>query len=521
MQMLVFTSVTVLAQEKIIQLKQSLPLVQQNCNLEETVINSIPGKRIVYNVSQPSLIHFPADNNLSGTSVIIAPGGALQILSIDNEGVDVARYLNKQGVDAFVLKYSLLRTHEDPFSELQENFFSSETKRDSMISEIIPYAMSDGLNAIAYVRENAADLRLNPNRIGFMGFSAGGTVAMSVAYNCNEVNRPNYIAAVYPWIGAIKGTVPDANTPAFIAVSNDDHLKLVPHTLEIFNEWNNANQPVELHVFGKGGHGFGLDKNYNPTDGWIEQFVAWLGAEGFLWPEDTNGYFANFTYKDYLKMQESQQELLKTDWGNLNRYGEENTKQLEKSVSKRIIFYGNSITDNWARFDEDFFEKNNFIGRGIGGQTTSQMLVRFRQDVVNLKPEAFVILAGTNDIAENTGPISIENIMGNIVSMVEIAKANQIKSILCSVLPVYQYSWNKEIEPVDKIKELNRMIKQYAADNNIPYVDYYSVFVTPNGGFDEKYSPDGVHPNLEGYKIMERIISTAIVNAKLRQSVDY
>ena len=111
--------------------------------------------------------------------------------------------------------------------------------------------------------------------------------------------------------------------------------------------------------------------------------------------------------------------------------------------------------------------------------------------------------------------------MGNIVSMVEIAKANQIKSILCSVLPVYQYSWNKEIEPVDKIKELNRMIKQYAADNNIPYVDYYSVFVTPNGGFDEKYSPDGVHPNLEGYKIMERIISTAIVNAKLRQSVDY
>jgi len=390
-----------------------------------------------------------------------------------------------------------------------------------MISEIIPYAMRDGLNAISYVRENAADFRLNPNRIGFMGFSAGGTVAMSVAYNCNEENRPNYIAAVYPWIGEIKGTVPDAKTPAFIAVSNDDHLKLVPHSLEIFKKWNIANQPVELHVFGKGGHGFGLDKNYNPTDGWIEQFVDWLGAEGFLWPEETKGYFANFTYKDYLKMQESQQELLKTDWGNLTRYCDENNKQTEKSKNKGIVFYGNSITDNWVRFDEDFFEKNIFIGRGIGGQTTSQMLVRFRQDVVNLKPEAFVILAGTNDIAENTGPISIENIFGNIVSMVEIAKANNIKSILCSVLPVYQYSWNKEIEPVDKIKELNRMIKQYAADNNIPYVDYYSVFVTQDGGFDEKYSPDGVHPNLEGYKLMERIISKALVNAKLRQSVDY
>ena len=520
-QLLALTLATALAQEKVIPLEQSMPVSPKISNLKETTIDINPDKRIVYNVIKPSLMHYPADNNLSGTSVIIAPGGALQILSIDNEGVEVAKYLNKKGIDAFVLKYSLYPTSKDPFTELNKNFFSGDARRDSMISEIIPYAMKDGLSAISYVRENAAELGLNPNRIGFMGFSAGGTVTMSVVYNCNDENRPNFIAAVYPWIGEIKGKVPEAKTPAFIAVANDDHLKLVPHSMEIYKKWNEAGQSVELHVFGKGGHGFGLDKNYNPTDEWNELFVNWLGSEGLLWPEKPQGYFANFSYIDYQKMQNSQQELLKTDWGNLTRYSADNDKLAEQSIKNSIVFYGNSITDNWIRFDNNFFQKNNFIDRGIGGQTTSQMLVRFREDVVNLNPSAVVILAGTNDIAENTGPISIENIFGNIVSMVEIAKTNNIKSILCSVHPVFQYSWNKTIEPVGKIKELNQMIKQYADDNNIPYVDYYSAFVDSKGGFPEKYSPDGVHPNLEGYKIMEKMVSEEIINAKLRQSIDY
>nr|WP_319999494.1 GDSL-type esterase/lipase family protein [uncultured Draconibacterium sp.] len=520
-QLIVFTFTTILAQEKIIQLEQSMPVSPKIENLKETTIDSNPAKRIVYNVTNPTLIHYPADNNLSGTSVIIAPGGALQILSIDNEGIEVAKYLNKQGIDAFVLKYSLYPTSKDPFTELNENFFSGDAKRDSMISEIIPYAMKDGLSAISYVRKNATELKLNPNRIGFMGFSAGGTVTMSVVYNCNDENRPNFIAAIYPWIGEIKGKVPEVKTPAFIAVANDDHLKLVPHSMEIYKKWNAAKQPTELHVFGKGGHGFGVDKNYNPTDEWINQFVSWLGGEGLLWPEKPQGFFSSMSYNDYQKMQDSQQELLKTDWGGLKRYSGDNVKVKDEGKKNSIVFYGNSITDFWIRADNDFFQKNNFIDRGISGQTTSQMLVRFREDVVQLNPSAVVILAGTNDIAENTGPISIENIFGNIVSMVEIAKANNIKSVLCSVHPVYQYSWNKKIEPVGKIKELNRLIKQYADANDIPYADYYSAFVDERGGIPDKYSQDGVHPNLAGYKLMEQIVSKEIIKAELRQKVEY
>ena len=445
-QAFMFNSKCIWAQEEVITLEQSIPMTPEISTLKETTINSNPNKRTVYNVTKPTLLYYPADENLSGTSVIIAPGGALQMLSIDSEGIEVAKYLNERGIDAFVLKYSLVTTNEDLFKELMENFFGSDSKRDSMISTIIPYAMKDGLNAISYVRENASDLQLNPDRIGFMGFSAGGTVTMSVVYNCNDENRPNFIAPIYPWVGEIKGKVPETKTPAFIAVSNDDNLKLVPHSMEIYKRWNDANQPVELHVFGKGGHGFGANRNYNPSDGWIKQFVDWLGGEGFLWPEKPQGYFANFTYKDYLKMQESQKEMLKTDWGNVSRYSNANTELLSKDIKNAVVFYGNSITDFWIKFNNDFFQKNQFVDRGISGQTTSQMLVRFREDVVNLKPSAVVILAGTNDIAENTGPISLENIFGNIITMVDIAKANNIKPFVCSILPAFQYSWKKDIK---------------------------------------------------------------------------
>jgi lysophospholipase L1-like esterase len=302
-------------------------------------------------------------------------------------------------------------------------------------------------------------------------------------------------------------------------VANDDHLKLVPQSMKIFSKWKEADQPVEFHIYGKGGHGFGADKNYNPTDGWLSAYVNWLGGEGMLWPENPQGYQSRLTYKDMLRMQTMQAEAMKTDWGNLGRYLKENQEVADKAMTQSVVFYGNSITENWKRFDKDFFEKNQFIGRGISGQTTSQMLVRFRQDVVNLKPDAVVILAGTNDIAENTGPISVENIAGNIISMAEIAKANGIKPIFCSVLPVFQYSWNKAIEPVEKIRKLNELLKKYAGDNNIPFVDYYTPFADEKGGFPQKYSPDGVHPNLEGYKIMEKLVSQELIKTKLRDNV--
>ena len=191
------------------------------------------------------------------------------------------------------------------------------------------------------------------------------------------------------------------------------------------------------------------------------------------------------------------------DWAKFDRYAQANDTV---SVRPKAVFMGDSITDNWAKKDKDFFNDNDFVGRGISGQVTSQMLVRFRQDVINLNPKYVVILAGTNDIALNNGPISLENILGNIISMCELAKLHKIKPILCSVLPAEQYRWRKELQPAGDIIKLNQMIKDYAKSERIPYVDYHSALTNDNGGLPEQYSGDGVHPNIDCYKVMEEII---------------
>ncbi len=205
-------------------------------------------------------------------------------------------------------------------------------------------------------------------------------------------------------------------------------------------------------------------------------------------------------------------EKLRKDWAFLKKYSDEN-KNLPAVApgEKRVVFMGNSITEFWKTVDGDFFARNkSFIDRGISGQTTPQMLVRFRNDVIDLKPAVVVILAGTNDIAGNTGPITIENIFGNIVSMVELARANNIKVILCSVLPVYEYPWSPGLEPAEKIVKLNSLLKSYSEKNKIVYVDYFSAMADGRKGMKAEYSPDGVHPNLQGYKIMDGLIEKAI-----------
>ena len=199
------------------------------------------------------------------------------------------------------------------------------------------------------------------------------------------------------------------------------------------------------------------------------------------------------------------------DWPNLKKYQKENTAlSIPSSDQKRIVFMGDSITEFWSVIDPDYFSVKSYINRGISGQTTPQMLIRFRTDVIALQPTAVVILAGINDIAGNTGPSSIEMIWDNIFSMVEIAQANNIKVILCSVLPAYDFPWKPNQEPIEKIKALNEIIKNYAAANNIVYVDYYSVMVDDRQGLKAKYSNDGVHPNKTGYQIMEPIVEKAI-----------
>ena len=204
------------------------------------------------------------------------------------------------------------------------------------------------------------------------------------------------------------------------------------------------------------------------------------------------------------------------DWARLGRYANAN-KELSVPAKKenRVVFMGNSITEGWVEIRPDFFNENGYIGRGIGGQTSYQFVVRFRPDVINLRPKLVVINAGTNDVAENTGPFDLQTTFGNIVSMVELAKANKIKVILTSVLPAAKFSWNKGItDAPDKIEALNALIKEYAKKHKIPYVDYYTPMVTgPERALNPAYSKDGVHPTAEGYEVMEALIKPVIDKA--------
>ncbi|MDP4131802.1 MAG: SGNH/GDSL hydrolase family protein [Bacteroidota bacterium] len=199
------------------------------------------------------------------------------------------------------------------------------------------------------------------------------------------------------------------------------------------------------------------------------------------------------------------------DWPGFARYRDAN-EALKSSPAPgdRVVFMGNSITDAWINASPEFFEKNHYVDRGISGQTSPQMLVRFRADVISLKPKAVLLLCGTNDIAGNTGPSTLEMIEDNIMSMAELAKANKIKMILCSVLPAYQYPWKPEIEPVEKITALNQWIKEYAEKNKFAYLDYYSSLVDDRKGMKSIYSKDGVHPNEAGYQVMEKLAEPLI-----------
>ncbi len=189
-----------------------------------------------------------------------------------------------------------------------------------------------------------------------------------------------------------------------------------------------------------------------------------------------------------------------------NRMPEYGYNKAAKSRRVEAVLMGNSITDNWAKFDPDFFAQNNFVGRGISGQVTAQMLSRFQADVIALNPKMVIIMAGTNDIAMNNGYIAHEHILQNIQSMVELAKYHRIKPVLCSCLPAAEFKWRKNLTPAQDIKRLNEMIEAYAKANKIKYIDYYSALVDEHGGLPQKYAKDGVHPNLEAYKIMEAIL---------------
>lgn len=202
------------------------------------------------------------------------------------------------------------------------------------------------------------------------------------------------------------------------------------------------------------------------------------------------------------------------DWPNLAHYRDENAKiGLPAANENRIVFMGNSITEAWGQISPEFFSGKPYINRGISGQTTPQMLIRLRPDVIALKPKVVVILGGTNDIAGNTGPSTLEMIEDNIASMAVLAKAANIKVIISSVLPVYDYPWAPGRQPAEKIATLNQWIKNYALENDCIYLDYYSSMVDDRKGMKAEYSPDGVHPNAAGYKVMAVLAEKAIAFA--------
>ena len=196
------------------------------------------------------------------------------------------------------------------------------------------------------------------------------------------------------------------------------------------------------------------------------------------------------------------------DWAQQERFAADN-KSLTQAPT--VVFIGNSITDGWDDLHPGFFTANNYANRGIGGQVSSQMLVRFQSDVIQLHPKMVVILAGTNDIGLNNGYIAPEHIVENVQSMCELAQYHHILPIICSVLPVYEYPWRKELaNPAEAIRQLNTLLRTYAEQNNIPYVDYYSAMTDERGGLPAVYSEDGVHPVSAGYNVMETIITEEI-----------
>lgn len=203
-------------------------------------------------------------------------------------------------------------------------------------------------------------------------------------------------------------------------------------------------------------------------------------------------------------------EAIKTlDWGGLQKYEKANN-ELATKKDPDAVFIGDSITEGWSYYFSDFFGDNNYINRGISGQTTEQMLLRFRQDVINLNPKTMVILAGINDIAQNTKFYGVKVSAGNIFSMVELAQSHGIKPIICSVLPADRFEWNFSILPADLVIEMNQLLRSYAEDNQIIYLDYYAAMNNNNGGLRPKLTNDGVHITREGYSLMNKMVKESI-----------
>jgi len=275
---------TLAAQDRVIPLYEGpAPGSEDWTHTERENTSNLWNTRIVFNVSRPTLTWFaPEPSRANGTAVIICPGGAFFALSIDSEGFDVARWLAARGVSAFVLKYRLVKCEtDDPTREVM-----TRGPLDAVVAPVVKLAMADGLAAVRHVRQHAAEYKVNPRRVGIMGFSAGGTVAAAVAYNYESTSRPDFVAPIYlayQWVPRERGVPADA-PPMFILAATDDPLRLAPQSVELYQDWTRAGHSAELHLYARGGHGFGMRKQNLPTDRWIERFADWLEMQGWMKP---------------------------------------------------------------------------------------------------------------------------------------------------------------------------------------------------------------------------------------------
>jgi acetyl esterase/lipase len=250
---------------------------------EKEYFSTVWKTEVVSNVTKPSLTVFkPTAATKNGTAAIICPGGGFMALSITSEGTDVAKYLTERGVTTFVLKYRVANTGEDATQEFATLFNDHEKFRDT-VAKVIPLSIADGVVALAYVRQHAADFGVNPDHVGIIGFSAGGTVAVGATLRDAPGASPAFLAAIYSAASMFKDKpVPVDAPPAFIAAATDDNLGLAPDSIALYQKWVDAHKSAELHMYAKGGHGFGARKHDIPTDHWIDRLADWLQLQGFL-----------------------------------------------------------------------------------------------------------------------------------------------------------------------------------------------------------------------------------------------
>ncbi|MGY6648466.1 alpha/beta hydrolase [Wenyingzhuangia sp. IMCC45574] len=226
------------------------------------------------NIAKPSiLIYSPKEEINTGTTVVIAPGGGLRVNSIETEGTMVADWLVKKGITAIVLKYRLVPSNKGKVA-------GDYNQKQELLQKVFPYAIDDALNAIAYVRKASNELYIDPNKIGMMGFSAGGAVTMGVGYNYTTKNRPNFLVPIYPWTSKYPVQKPKKDAPPMLVIcASNDPLKLAMGSIQLYSSWKEMDLNVALHMYAKGGHGFGMTKRNTPSDTWIERFYDWAVSE--------------------------------------------------------------------------------------------------------------------------------------------------------------------------------------------------------------------------------------------------